>query len=420
MPVLKILSAVARELLAAFILNYKLIPVYIIIVLLVKTQYIRHRGFNIGNDGKTQKELWEIFQETIFFGVVAGFVSGFLIVSVGVTLDTKVFEYLLIIMAFLILFNIRYICLSYAGGILAFISLVFKIPGISVASILAMVAIVHFFEGIMVYAGAGKDCIPIYIRSEHGIAGAFLTRRFWPVPLIFLTFLAQEYTNIITESITVDWWTLFNPVTVEAGTIAFGLDCAISVLCYTDMAITRQPEKKSHEMGIQFLLYSVLLFLLAITARYVYIFSVIGTVFAIAAHEAIVLYSRYRERHGIPMFVPVRRGVRVLDVPPESHAFKMGMKRGDIIMSINGKDVQTEEGMAEALGSFPTFIWVEVIGTDGKEKKYEYKCYPEGINDLGVLIIPRENEVTYNIDYYENYSILKNLVKRFRGNSKFL
>lgn len=80
--------------------------------------------------------------------------------------------------------------------------------------------------------------------------------------------------------------------------------------------------------------------------------------------------------------------------------------------------MQTEEGIAEALRNFPTFIWIDAADIKGKEKKYEYKCYPEGINDLGIMIIPRENEVTYNIDYYENYSVLKNLVKRFRGNSR--
>lgn len=418
MPILKISAAVSRELLASFMLNLKIIPVYAIIVLLTKTQYSKQIDLNTSHLRITRKSIWEIFRETIFFGVVTGFAAGILIIYFGIMLDARIYELLLLIMAIMLLFNIRYICLAYTGGILALASLIFKLPGIGVAPLLAMIAIIHFFEGILIYAGAGKDCMPVYIRSKQGIAGAFLTKRLWPVPMIFFAFVLQEYNTAISgsiNSITVDWKTIFNPVTVGTGAMILGLDCAVSILCYTDMAITRQPERKSREMAVQFILYSLLLFFLAIAARNMFIFRIIGTIFAIGAHEAISLYSRYRERHGTPMFTPVRRGIRILDVPYSSHAHKMGMKRGDVILSINGKDVQTEEGMAEALSRFPAFVWIEAIGANGEKKKYEYKCYPEGLNNLGVLIIPRENEVTYNIDYFENYSILKNLVKRFKA-----
>jgi hypothetical protein len=269
LPVLTILSYVARELLSSLILNYKLVPVYIIIILLIKTQYERHRELNTDHNTSFLKSLWEIFEETIFFGIVVGFIAGFRMVSIGITLDSKVFEYLLMIMAFLMLFNIRFICLSYAAGLLALISIVFHLPGINVTHLLALIAIVHLFEGILVLAGAGKDCMPVYIKYDTGIAGAFLTKRFWSVPIIFLTFITQQYGNIIKESIEVNWWTLFNPEIAGTGTIAaLGLDCAISVLCYTDIAITKQPDKKSREMGIQFLLYSVILFLIAVFSRY--------------------------------------------------------------------------------------------------------------------------------------------------------
>ena len=40
----------------------------------------------------------------------------------------------------------------------------------------------------------------------------------------------------------------FNPEIAGTGTIAaLGLDCAISVLCYTDIAITKQPDKKAEK-----------------------------------------------------------------------------------------------------------------------------------------------------------------------------
>lgn len=428
MPILKILSYIALELLSSFILNYKLVPVYIIIILLIKTQYERHRELHTNQNADFLKSLWDIFEETIFFGIAAGFLAAILIVCFGITLDSRIFEYLLLIMAFLMLFSIRLICLSYAAGMLALIGIIFHLPGIGVPSLLALIAIVHFFEGILVIMGAGRDYTPVYIKHESGIAGAFITKKFWPIPIIFLTYITQQYGGVIKEGINISWPVLFGPEVIGSegaaalGALetfgALGLDCAISVLCYKNMAITKEPEKKSREMGIQFLMYSLMLFVIALCSKYSNIFKIIGALFAIGAHEFIVLYDRYRERHGKPIFTPVRRGIRVLDILPNSHAFKIGIKRGDVILSINGKDVQTQDGIDEALKNFPTFIWVDAINVNGEKKEYEYRCYPDGTDDLGLIIVPRENEVTYNIDYYENHSIIKNLVRRFKGSGR--
>lgn len=83
-------------------------------------------------------------------------------------------------------------------------------------------------------------------------------------------------------------------------------------------------------------------------------------------------------------------------------------------------DVQTEEGITEALRKAPNLMWVKVIDAYGNEKIHEYKSYPDGVDKLEILTIPRENEVTYNIQYYEKINILKNLSKRFRDNGKFM
>jgi hypothetical protein len=50
----------------------------------------------------------------------------------------------------------------------------------------------------------------------------------------------------------------------------------------------------------------------------------------------------------------------------------------------------------------------------GQIKIYEHKCYPDGVKDLGVILVPREWEVTYQVDEYENFAIIKNIVDKFR------
>jgi len=418
LPIINVLSAVAREILTAFIFNYRFIPVFVIVVLLIKIQHEKHVALISNAAEKPVKKMWESLQEVIFFGAVISFAAGVILILLGVTFKPVVFDYMMIIMSVFLLFNTRYMCVAYAGGILALVAYILKINDINVTSILVLISVMQIFQSILIYAGAGKDCEPVYIRYNEGIAGAFITKKIWPVPVIFAVFLTQEIRDIMFNTINVNWWTLFKPETLYAGTIALGLDCSVSVLSFEDMTITMQPEKKNKETAILFILYSVILFIFAVLSRSMAIFKLLGAIFALVGHESIYFYNRYLESHKEALFVPVQRGVRVLDVLPESNAYKMGVKRGDIILSINNMDVQTEEGIAEALRKAPNYIWVRILNVKGQEKIYEYRSFPEGVDKLGIIIVPRENEVTYNIRYYGRFNILKNLVKRFRGDSK--
>lgn len=413
--VVNIISAVAREMLAAFLLNYKFIPVYVVIVLLIKTQYEKYMSFKSNITGIPGKTVREMVEEAIFLGLVSGFLSSFVLVGAGVVLNSGLFNYLYIIMAVLLLINVRYACISYAGGILAIAVLIFKIPEFDISSLLALIAVMHIVESLLVHFNAARESIPVFISHKGSITGAFLTRKFWPVPVVFLSTLAQGVQRNLFNASSGGSWPLFRPEAFHNGVLALGLDCAIAVLCYTDLAITRQPERKSRDAAYCLFFFGIILFLAAIISQNIFIFKVIGAVFSIAGHEGIALYGRYIENKGTPIFKPVRRGLKVLDILPGSHAERMGMQKGDVILNINGKDIQTEEGMIEALKVYPSFVWIHVTTAAGQDKTYEYKCYPEGLSSLGILPVPREKEVTYNIDYYENLGIIKNLVARFRG-----
>lgn len=72
----------------------------------------------------------------------------------------------------------------------------------------------------------------------------------------------------------------------------------------------------------------------------------------------------------------------------------------------------------EVLKQSPTLIWIDVQDADGREKTYQYRCYPGGVNRLGIITVPREKEITYNIDRFQSFTIVKNLVTRFRSINK--
>ena len=414
---LDIAATIARELFEAFFSNYFFMFLYIMIIVFVKVQYEKYNELQGEVYGHTAKDTREIIEEIILVSLVMGFVGSFAIIATGISIDASSVKYLFYIMFLLLLINIKFLCISYAAGILAMVSLIFGYPKTDVSSVLGLVAILHMIESILVYINKGKDSIPVFIKHKDGIAGAYLIRKFWLVPIVFLAFITQNFTGSL-SNLTLNWWMLFKTDTLQAGAYALGLDCIVAVLSFTDLAITKHPEKKSKEKALQLFLYSVVLFVIAVVSMRIPWLKYIGTVFCIAGHEAIAAYGRYIEKTGTPLFGQVYRGLKIMDILLGSHAQKMGIQRGDIILSINGSDIQTNEGISEALKDYPTYTWINAIGWDGKEKTYEYRYYPSGYNTLGVVPVPREKEVTYNTNYFEHLSILKNIVTRFKGMNK--
>jgi len=410
----EMLSGISGKMLDAIFFDYRFLPVYVIIALIIKAKHDRFMEFEAGIYGKLRKTGRRIIEEIALTGLTAGFFISFVVVGAGITIHRETFSYLFIIMVILAAVNTRYACISYAGGIFAVAASIFNLgKEADIPGILMLAAILHMLEGALVFLFAGKDAVPVFIKHEEGIAGAFLMQKFWAVPVVFATFAAQTIGTAAAGRGALNQWPQLEPGVIRDGAYALGLDCVIGVLAYSDIAISKTPEKRSRETAFMLICYSAVLLAISVASAHVPAFGLIGALFAVAAHETIILSGHYRERIGEPMFKAARRGIRVLDVLPEAHAFNMGIKRGDVILSINGKDVQTEKGIDEALKDFPVFVWVDVLDAGGNRKTYEYRRYPEGLNCLGIITVPREREVTYNIDRFGKLVILKNLVERF-------
>lgn len=393
--------------------NYVIMFVYIIAVMFIKLQYEKYLELNSESDNYHRKNLQDIIGEIVIIGLASGFAGSGIIISLGITIEAGAVKYLFMAICLLALVNLRYACISYSAGLVALVSLIFGYPVLNVPSLLGMAAVMQLMESLLIFLLGNKDNIPVFIKHNGELTGAFMIRKFWPVPVIFLTSVLSNVVGT-NPGVRIQWSSLFTPETLKTGAFALGLDCIIAIICYTDMAISTHPAKKARKTGLQFFVYSLLLLAISIMSINIVWLRYLGAVFCIGAHEGIILYNNYIERKGKPLYTPVWRGLKVLDVLPGSHAEKMGLQGGDVILRINGNDIQTNEGVREALSKYPVFTWIDVISWDGTAKSYEYRCYPDGYNNLGIIFVPREKEVTYNTDYFEHLSILKNIVNRFR------
>lgn len=413
---LKIAGAIAAGLLNAFFVNYIFILIYILVIMFIRTQYRKYLELQSDIYGKPLKSLREITEQIILTGLLAGFAASFVTIASGITIETDTIRYLFYVMCLLLLFDLRFVCISYAAGILAAVGLMFGIEKINIPSLLCLVGILQLVESVLIYFNRKDNCVPVFIRHNDEITGAYLIRRFWMIPVVFFTYLSQP--GAIMLDFAAGWPPAFRVPPVAEGALALGLDCLVAVLCHTDIAIASHPEKKSKQSAAMVFGYGAVLLMLtflSINNRWV---AYLGVFFCVLGHEGINFYSRHMELNGKPLYSAVRRGLRILDVLPGSHARLMGLERGDIILSINNRDIQTEEGVNEALKEFPTFTWIDVLSWDGKEKTVEYKCFPGGYNTLGIITVPREKEVTYNIGYIERMGILQNIVNKFRRADK--
>lgn len=406
-------GAIAGEMLNAFFVNYFFIFLYILVILFIRSQYQKYSDMQSEIYGKPVKSLKERTEHIILTGLVAGFAASFFAVAAGITIETESVRYLFYIMCLLLIFDIRFLNISYAAGILACLNLVFGYPKVNIPSLLALVSILQMVHSLLIYFNRKSDLVPIFVSHNDEITGAFLIRRFWMIPVVFFTYVLQNAG--MSADLAVNWTMPFGAGSLNDGIYALGLDCLVAVLCYSDIAITKHPEKKCKESAALLFTYSAILLLISVLSLKMKWLGYIGVVFCVLAHEGIHFYSSFTEKRGKPLYNAVRRGLRVMDMLPQSHAQLMGMQRGDVILSINNSDIQTDEGVAEALREFPTYTWIRVSGWDGKERTIEYRCFPGGYNSLGIITVPREKEVTYNTGSFEHMSILRNIVNKFRG-----
>jgi len=348
--------------------------------------------------------------DVMLYGMLGGLIVSGLIALLGITLSFDTFFFIWPVALILMLFHRRYLCLSYAGGIVSLSSLLFGWPQIDVSAVIALVGILHLLESILILFDGHRDSLPVFMEhKEHGIMGAFIQNRLWPVPLVIL--IVPPFSLPAGAGIEMpDWWPLFksqfNPQALMLFPIA-------AVLGYGDIAITQPPQERTRESGFWLAVYSLAILIIAIASSSFYWIKFLAALCAPVFHELLLYFGQKGQMTGKPAFGAPWRGLRVLDVFPESTAEVMGIKPGDILLSINGKDVNSQEMVDQIMGTCPSFLWVDV-----KRKKerlsLEHVNYKDGVENLGVLFVPRQTGRFFVIREQEGILLmmLKRLFKR--------
>lgn len=389
-------------------------PLMWLVIFLVYNQYKKAADMEQRMFGVTLYTPMKRFMVSLRFGILGGIVGSILMIFVGVNLTTESgIIYIWPLAILLMIINPRYICFSYAGGILSLSYLILGWPVIDVPGVIALVAILHFIESILMWSSGFIQPSPIYMKKEgYGIVGGFSLQKFWPIPVVILLLMTNFTVDPGSSVQMPDWWPLIRRELAD--NMIFVMFPVAAALGYGDIAITQTPLKRVRSSAIKLAAYSIILLLLAIFATRYTTFLYFAAIFAPLAHEMLILYGKRSEQEGVPIYTSPTRGVRVLAPIPGMVAEKIGLKPGDIIYSINNYLINNHNDLRMALNEYPKFLWIDVLTAEGTQKTFEYNCYPHGLSKLGAIMVPdaEDSESTYVVRELE--SPLKKYINKLK------
>ncbi|WML36165.1 PDZ domain-containing protein [Clostridium sp. OS1-26] len=347
---------------------------------------------------------FELTISQIVIGIFAGTLASVIMSYLGIVFDESSSVDLIFLMSIIFMFfNPRFICFAYSGAALAFTSLMlslvsstFNMPNldflkIDVVSLMTLIAVLHFVEGILIIIDGRTGAIPVFTSRDEKIIGGFAFQRYWALPIAIFFMLHNNTAMSTTWQVPLPtWWPL-----VKSSIPAEILKDAVVALIpfygmvgYNSITFTKDKGSKTLMSGSLMIVYSIALFGLAQAAVLNLPLKFLVVIFAPAAHEAIIAFQRYVEVKGDPKFISGEDGIMVLAVAPNSPANEMGIKCGDLLVEVNNKKIENEEKIAEAIRECSNFIWFKVKKVTGKFEQVSYNK----LNDnkrLGIVFVPR-------------------------------
>lgn len=376
-------------------------PFYYIAIILIALQYRRQillerRLFHarLHNWGR---QTWITFLGGLFAGIGVSIVS----LLFGMTLTT---EGVLLIWAasiLMMLFNVRYLCLAYATGVLGVVQFIVNLfpgaaPGgfagslldairdLNIPALLALTGVLHVAEALLVRWQGASFAGPLFYEGKRGRpVGGYQMQSLWPIPLFLLIPAGAGTAGSI-----LPWTPLFGGDAWQGGFALIGLPVLIG---FSEMTTSMLPQVKAKLTSSRLLFYGLLVLGVALVSRWWSPFTLAAALLTFALHEGLVWYSRFEEQNRSPYFVHPERGLKVLAVLPGSPAEELGIKIGETIIRVNGVAISAKEELHEALRMNSAFCKLEVLNLEGESKFVQRAIYAGEHHQLGVILAPDED-----------------------------
>ena len=233
-------------------------------------------------------------------------------------------------------------------------------------------------------------------------------QRFWPLPLTGLwALVVPEGSEMLTGGIAMpDWWPLVKPAG-NLENMLFALLPVLAALGYSDVAIANSPQEKGRHSALLLAVYSISLLGLSIVASHYRHLAIIPALFAPVAHEFTIVLGQNRELNGKPIYIHPEKGIMVLETIKGSIGSKMGLNTRDIILSINGMEVNNKCQVTEAVAIHGW--WTEMEYRDSKTGEIKQRFTRKKVGEpLGIIFVPGPGDVA-NVKFNPDNSFISRI-----------
>ncbi len=352
--------------------------------------------WQIRSRAKRKAEMFQLPQEpvlgltvyTVLAGMLGGLLASWLLLLLGVSAERIGIAQIWILALLLMLIRQRFFCFAYAGGILAVLHCLTGWPNIDVSQLLALVAILHCTEAFLVLTAGNRNGLPVYLQDEDGrTVGGFLLQMTWPLPLMMLFAMAggaaQPQAGFFVFQ---DTWPVIGESASGAGNQLYVLLPVLAALGYSDAAVNCTAEQKTRQSALLLLLYSGCLLCLVLLTDGNGAWQMLPALFAPLGHE-FMIFSGKRNLlcSGAKSYQASSQGIVILDVQRCSPARRAGLKRGDVIISLDGQPIINRQHFLERQFCLPDAVLIE-YRRRGKIRK----CLLHRKNQLqmGIITVP--------------------------------
>ncbi|MDD3267961.1 MAG: PDZ domain-containing protein [Syntrophomonadaceae bacterium] len=322
-------------------------PLFILLYLLlfgiVAWQYKRMEELSERLVGIRRRQYLRSALFSTLAGLLGGMLGSIVLVLVGIDLNNIGIMQLWVIAILLMLINPRFLCFAYAGGLLSLFSLLTGLIEINVAQLLALVAVLHLVESILILVNGHYLAVPLYVQKKGIIQGAFNLQKFWPIPLVALVSIGYGEASSGVDM--PSWWPLLRDYTGFVGEQTYALLPVLAILGYGDISTTRKPWLRARQSAFNLFSFSLVLLLLAILASRWHILLLAAALFSPLGHELVIWLGMRDESNKRPLYMKASGGLKVLDTIPGSPAQQAGIQTLDLIVSINGLNLEDHDEM---------------------------------------------------------------------------
>ncbi len=385
-------------------------PEYLLmLVLLIAILYSRNKKTAMMQKmiiGESSVSPFELTISQVVLGIIAGILASVILAYLGIIFtDYQMILILFMVSILLMLAGAKYICFSYSGGIIAVISVAIqlyekyfnvKLPQIDflkvdVLMLVSLIGVLHIIEGLLVIIDGKQGAIPVFTNRNNEIIGGFVFKRYWVLPLVVLFMIqgANVDAGSVTQVAQPSWWPLIRSASYGLlSTAILSAACFFGMIGYSSVTFTKTKNQKVLSSGLFIMGYGIIMVLIAQAAKVDLLAQLLIGVLMPLFHEIMLRLQTYLELKSLPKYVSSDDGLMVLEVAPQSPAFEMGIKPGDVLVSLNDKKITNEEDMLSAMSEVSNFIWLKIKNVQGKLKEIDYNKMNRS-KRLGIVFVPR-------------------------------